>query len=169
MDNDRYALRKEIITRIEKAFPGSIVVWLGTGCPDDNFQDDTERFEAYMIPREDTRRFEDFVWQLYLELGKPNGFAIMVHDLDPETTEKYRQDEYLTEKILRKALTVVEVEETTAWNETTKVVQRALGISVTVGNTIAIGLMRESPWEPDFTDPCELSFVNQPEIQEIEA
>lgn len=103
MRTERERLRQEIIQRIENAFPGAIVRWVSNGSPDDDYIDDTERFEAYMIVEEDSGKFEDFVWDLHIEIGKPNGFSLMVHDLDPETTNQYRSAEYEVEKQRRLA------------------------------------------------------------------
>lgn len=94
--------RKEIIEKIkslvEDAFSGSIVRRIGTGCPDDDYSDDTEVFEAYMIEDEDLELFKDFVWKMNKENAEPGGFSIMVHTLNPEDTKEYRLEQYNNEK-----------------------------------------------------------------------
>jgi hypothetical protein len=102
-NKNRENLLKEVVSRIEAEFPGSLVVWTGTGSPDDDYQDDTEWFEAYMIQDNDLARFEEFTWQLNEEIAEPNGFAIMVHGLNPEITLQYRLEEYNAEKAKRAA------------------------------------------------------------------
>ncbi len=93
---DRREFIQEVIRRIESNFPDSVVIWTGTGCPDEEY-DDTEEFEALWIRIEDYERFEDFVWDLEENFAEPNGFSIMVHDLSPKVTKEYRWDEYQAE------------------------------------------------------------------------
>ncbi len=99
--------RKENIEKIksliEHVFTGSIVRRTGTGCPDDDYSDDTEVFEAYMIEDEDLERFKDFVWKMNKEIAEPGGFSIMVHSLNPEDTNEYRREQYNDEKAKRDA------------------------------------------------------------------
>ncbi len=99
----RVRLIRQIADRIERAFPGSeevpasVVIWRNTGTASDDFQDDTEVFEAYMIPEEDYERFVLLTWELSREIAHPNGFSIMVHDLTPDETREYRWEEYRRE------------------------------------------------------------------------
>jgi len=95
---DRETLRKEVIRQIEENFADSIVLWSGTGLPDEE-DDDTEQFEALWITDDDYERFLDFEWKLESELAKPNGFRIMVQCLSPEATKKYRWNEYQSGKL----------------------------------------------------------------------
>ncbi len=151
MNGNREKLRQEIIKRIEEAFPGSVVAWLGNGSPDDNYNDDSEQFEAYMIAEKDSIRFQDFVWDLYLEFGKPNGFSIMVFDLDPDATVKYRYKEYQAEKAKRASLTRVESERLQTWcTKPLKVGKRAHSVMIPAGYNIA-----KSPWQARFSAPTD--------------
>jgi hypothetical protein len=105
---DRDQLRKEIVSRIEAEFaPDVIAHWVGTGCPDDDFKDDTERFEAYMVEGRDLERFIHFVRLLRKEIGKPHGFSIMVHPLNAENTTNFHLKEYEAEKARRISLSPV--------------------------------------------------------------
>ncbi|MCD6217241.1 hypothetical protein J7L05_05205 [bacterium] len=90
----------QVIQRIESEFTESIVVWTGTGCPDEDF-DYVDGFEAFWITDDNYERFEDFVWELEENLANPNGYSIMVHCLSPEATKKCRLKEYQEEKYLR--------------------------------------------------------------------
>jgi len=85
---------KKIIERIEHKFAGVIAVWRNTGTYGDDFKDDTEVFEAYMVKEEDYDEFTDFVWEMADTYAYPNGFSIMVHDLTPDETREYRGREY---------------------------------------------------------------------------
>ncbi len=97
---ERHDFIKEIINRIEANFENSVVIWCGTGSPDEDF-DETEIFEALWIPYEEYARFEDFVDELEENYAEPNGFSIMVHGLSPKVTKELRWDEYQTEKSKR--------------------------------------------------------------------
>ena len=90
---DRQSLRRKVIEAIEDNFKGSVVLWCGSGLPDDEY-DETEQFEALWITDEDYERFENFVSELEESLAIPNGYTIMVHSLSPEATKKYRLKEY---------------------------------------------------------------------------
>ena len=90
----RESIIKKIIEQIEKKFIGVIVVWRNTGTYGDDFKDDTEVFEAYMVKEEIFDKFTDFVWKMADTYAYPNGFSIMVHDLTPEETREYRWSEY---------------------------------------------------------------------------
>jgi len=96
--------QKELINavkqRIEQAFPDSVVIWTGTGCPDDE-NDDTENFEALWIEKARYAEFQDLVWKLEEELAEPAGYYIMVHALSPEVTKDYRWKEYQDAKQAR--------------------------------------------------------------------
>lgn len=98
---DKENLRKEIISRIEAEFPGVVVASLGSGSPDDDFKDNTERFEAYMVPDRVLGRLMDFIRKLSREVAKPCGFSLMVHTLDPDVTTDFRLEEYEAEKAKR--------------------------------------------------------------------
>ena len=91
---DRDDIIKEVIKRIEEAFEGSVVVWLGNGTPSDEYKDDTESFEAFMIKDNELERFIDFTWDLNESFTEPLGFLISVDALNPETTLKFRRAEY---------------------------------------------------------------------------
>ena len=93
-------LINQVIQKIESAFTDSIVLWSGTGCPDEDFAE-TEQFEALWITVEDYDRFEDFVWDLEKSLAEPNGYSTMVHCLSPDATREYRWKEYQKERIKR--------------------------------------------------------------------
>ena len=82
-----------VISRIEREFPDAVVIWTGTGCPDDDY-DETENFEALWIEKDRYAEFQDLVWQLEEEIAEPCGYSIMVHALSPEVTKEYRWDEY---------------------------------------------------------------------------
>ena len=82
-----------IVQRIEENFRDSVVLWRGTGVPDEDL-DDTEIFEALWIRAEDYDRFEDFVWDLEENYAQPNGFSIMVHSASPKVTKELRWEEY---------------------------------------------------------------------------
>jgi len=97
-DRKRMDHIRAVIDRIEREFPGSLVIWRNTGTASDHFEDDTEVFEAYMIREEDYERFVRFTWVLMDEIATPNGFSIMIHDLSPDQTRKYRWEEYRAEK-----------------------------------------------------------------------
>jgi len=93
-NKDRHRIRQEIIDRIEDEFLGSIVVWIGTGSPSDDYRDDTEQFEALMVKDEDFKRFVLFTAKLEEELAEPNGFFINVDSINPELTKEYRLEQY---------------------------------------------------------------------------
>ncbi len=93
-DKKRKRVIDEVIKRIEAAFEGSIVVHTGTGTPSDEYRDDTESFEAFMIEDDDLERFIDFEWELNENYTEPLGVTISVDALNPEVTMKYRRDEY---------------------------------------------------------------------------
>jgi len=104
---NRKKLLSEIIEAIETSFRGSIVVWTGTGCPDDEY-DDTEIMEAYMIKDKDYVRFEDFVWELEEKVAEPNGFSVMIHGLSPTATRKHRWSRFLSESKKRMSEDIIE-------------------------------------------------------------
>jgi hypothetical protein len=95
---ERKEVIKKITSLIEDAFPESLVRRIGTGCPDDDYSDGTEVFEAYMIEDDVLGRFKDFVWKINNEIAEPEGFSIMVHTLSPEDTKEYRLEQYNNEK-----------------------------------------------------------------------
>lgn len=98
---EREEMIEKIKSLIEHVFTGSIVRRTGTGCPDDDYSDNTEVFEAYMIEDEDLERFKDFVWKMNKEIAEPGGFSIMVHSLNPEDTNEYRLEHYNSERAKR--------------------------------------------------------------------
>ena len=100
---NRSGIRQEIINRIEAEFPGSIVIWIGTGSPSDDYRDNTEQFEALMIKDEDYKRFVLFAAERNKEIAEPNGFSIAVDAINPELTKDYRWDQYNNEKAKRVA------------------------------------------------------------------
>jgi hypothetical protein len=93
-NENRHRIRREIIDRLEAEFPDSIVIWIGTGSPSDDYRDDTEQFEALMIKDEDFKRFVLFTAKLEEELAEPNGFFINVDSINPELTKEYRLEQY---------------------------------------------------------------------------
>jgi len=107
---NRNELIKTVVEEIETAFPGSVVVWTGTGLPDSK-DNQTDEFEAFMIKDEDYIRFEEFVWNLEKTLAQPNGFSLMIHGLSPQVTEEYRKKEYLL------AIQERERESTSEWSQ----------------------------------------------------
>lgn len=84
-------VRKEINNR----FPDSVVVWIGTGTPSDNYEDNTEVFDAYMIPEGSYEDFVELEWKLRDEIFQYFGINISIRDLTPEETKKYRWEQYL--------------------------------------------------------------------------
>ena len=94
---NRESIRQEIKNRIQVEFPGSLVIHFGTGSPGDDYNDDTEQFEALMVEDEDFKRFVLFTAKLEEELAEPNGFFINVDSINPELTMKYRREEYENE------------------------------------------------------------------------
>lgn len=90
---DIETFRERIIREIEDNFKDSIVIWRGTGLPDDEY-DETERFEALWITDDDYERFLDFAWYLEKEIAQPNDYSTMIQCLSPEATRKYRWKEY---------------------------------------------------------------------------
>jgi hypothetical protein len=95
---NRELLIGQIIEHLESEFPGVIVAWRNTGTYGDDFKDDTEVFEAYMVGEEIYDDFTDFVWKMADLYAYPNGFSIMIHDLTPEETKEYRWEEYQSAK-----------------------------------------------------------------------
>ena len=91
---DRQEIIKEIIYLIEHEFEGVTAVWIGRGTPSDNFSDDTEVFEAYMVEDKLYDQFVEFKWQLRAKIARPLGFSIVIHDLNPAETKEYRWTEY---------------------------------------------------------------------------
>jgi len=109
MKSNRISKRKfinEIIKRIESRFKDTIVIWRGTGIPDEIY-DDTEVFEALWVPLEDHELFRNFVWNLQESYAEPNGCTIMVDSLSPEITKEFRWREY-QEGIARRKLVKAE-------------------------------------------------------------
>ena len=91
----RQDIINEVIKRIEAEFEGVIVVHFGTGTPSDEYQDDTESFEAFMVKDEVLEQFDHFTWDLNENLTEREyGFSISVDALNPEITQQYRSQEY---------------------------------------------------------------------------
>ena len=95
--NNKQEFIIEIINRIEARFDNSVVVWRGTGNPDEEF-DSTENFDALWITDDRYEEFENFVDDLEENYANPNGFSIMVHGLSPKVTREYCWDIYQSEK-----------------------------------------------------------------------
>jgi hypothetical protein len=105
-DPKRLNYIEQIAGRIEAAFPNSIVVWAGSGTPDEDFANtDTEVMEAYGIPEGQYERFEETVWSLQKTVADPNGFSIMVFEFSPSEVSQFRQAEYDAEVNRRRSTT----------------------------------------------------------------
>ena len=61
---------QEIINRIESKFHDSLVIWEGSGCPDEDYGDEIEVFTACMIHEKDYRKFTDFIWDIKKNLRR---------------------------------------------------------------------------------------------------
>jgi hypothetical protein len=85
---------KKIIERIENKFPGSAVVWIGSGSPDQDFSDNSEMFEALKIEDRDYEEFVNFTWELELDIKEKTGYSLIVLAVNPENTMKFRKEVY---------------------------------------------------------------------------
>lgn len=93
----RQDIIERIIHQLQDRYRGCIVAYTGSSLIDYELEnEEVEVFETYMLPEIHTKQFKDFVWDLELNLAEPNGFSIVVHDLTPEETRKYRPEVYRT-------------------------------------------------------------------------
>ncbi len=92
----RSKLIQAVKQMIYAEFPNSVVIWRGTGTPSDDYQDDTEVFEVYMIPVKDYEEFVDLKWMIRRKISEKAGVNISIRDLTPEETKEYRLEEYKT-------------------------------------------------------------------------
>lgn len=93
---ERMKLINVVKELIYSKFPSSVVIWCGTGTPSDNYQDNTEVFEAYMITDEDFEDFVELKWKIRREINMETGVTISIRDLTPEETKEFRSTEYET-------------------------------------------------------------------------